>query len=364
MGSLGAHFLASAAAAPLPQQHAARAFLARTQAGRDQLREEARRRAVLRAGSDAEVLQCVLVFFVAAIFGLFTLASVMLCDQLSNVLADQTGIEGLQGAPGRACLERCRQLTVEQAARICWSFATVRLSDSLFRETQFDILEKMHQLPTSAICDLLWAYCVVRHRDPHFFKALLGLLTPSRVAGEPRCALLHPALLDIRSNLPDMDPEGLDRYLGYTHAEFRRSQLAAAPPEPALQSVAEALAAGGFRFETLADVDGYVADVVAHAPGEELGDGEDGTSHPPVAVLYHSSLRTLHSLTNEPLGQTMMRQRHLRWRGYGVVNLWSRAWDVLDAAGRVNFLKMRFKQAERQAAAPGGAGGQGRGRSE
>mmetsp|Transcript_119133 Transcript_119133/g.323208 ORF Transcript_119133/g.323208 Transcript_119133/m.323208 type:complete len:283 (-) Transcript_119133:41-889(-) len=99
MGSLGAHFLASAAAAPLPQQHAARAFLARTQAGRDQLREEARRRAVLRAGSDAEVLQCVLVFFVAAIFGLFT--CIMLCDQLSNVLADQTGIEGLQGAPGR-----------------------------------------------------------------------------------------------------------------------------------------------------------------------------------------------------------------------------------------------------------------------
>lgn len=99
MGSLGAHFLASANAAPFPQQHATRAFLARSQMDKEHLREEARRRAALRASSDAEVLQCVIVFFVAAIFGLFT--CIMLCDQLSNVLADQTGIEGLQGHQGK-----------------------------------------------------------------------------------------------------------------------------------------------------------------------------------------------------------------------------------------------------------------------
>lgn len=97
--SLGAHFVLSERNPAYTRSPSSRAFLAKTQEGRDQLHEEARRRAALRAHVDSEVLQCVIVFFVAVIFGLFT--TIMLCDQLSNVLADQTGIDRLQGDQAR-----------------------------------------------------------------------------------------------------------------------------------------------------------------------------------------------------------------------------------------------------------------------
>merc|ERR1711972_1107936 len=52
---------------------------------------------VRRAGqpNDEDAVCSALVFFVSIIFGLFT--CIMLCDQLSNIIYDTTGIEGLQG---------------------------------------------------------------------------------------------------------------------------------------------------------------------------------------------------------------------------------------------------------------------------
>lgn len=46
------------------------------------------------------VLMAIFIFVVAVVFGLFT--SVMLCDQISNISSDQTGIEALQNTPGKA----------------------------------------------------------------------------------------------------------------------------------------------------------------------------------------------------------------------------------------------------------------------
>jgi len=80
-----------------------RGFLSRHD-GPDALRREARRRMALRGSrnlaSEGEIVMCVLVFFVAMIFGLFT--AIMLCDQGSNILANTTGIDVLQGATAEA----------------------------------------------------------------------------------------------------------------------------------------------------------------------------------------------------------------------------------------------------------------------
>mmetsp|Transcript_78413 Transcript_78413/g.217771 ORF Transcript_78413/g.217771 Transcript_78413/m.217771 type:complete len:241 (+) Transcript_78413:118-840(+) len=186
---------------------------------------------------------------------------------------------------------------------------------------------------------------LARHYDPHFFKALLSTLNPSKIEGDPRCALLCPALMDLRVKLPDMDPVGLERYAGYARGVFRRQQLAAAAPEEERRHIAEAVAAAGMECQELADVDGYIVDVLVTAP-------ESNEGAKPVALLYHSPRRTLHLRTNEPLGQAMMRHRHLRNQGFGVVNVWDRSWDSLELDDRVDFLRARvagtLKQGSRE----------------
>eukprot|EP00440_Ansanella_granifera_P052490 gb/GFBE01056915.1/.p1 GENE.gb/GFBE01056915.1/~~gb/GFBE01056915.1/.p1 ORF type:complete len:743 (+),score=167.00 gb/GFBE01056915.1/:1-2229(+) len=240
----------------------------------------------------------------------------------------------------RACLDRCRQFPMEQLATLLWSFATIRLGPSFFKEAQFDVLEKINQLSIPAVCDVIWSYCAARHRDPHFFKALLSVLVPSRVAGNPRCALLYPALLELRVHFPEMDPEGIERYMGYALPDFHRMQLSAAAPEAAIHGLKEALDRMEVKYDVLVDIDGYVADVVVFADQEEYTK--------PVVILYHSAPRTLHFRTNEPLGQTMMKQRLLRSRGFGVVNLWNETWDTLTAEERANELVGKLQQAQKQ----------------
>lgn len=43
---------------------------------------------------DGKIVACILVFFVAIVFGLFT--TIMLCDQVSNIVSGQTGIDQLK----------------------------------------------------------------------------------------------------------------------------------------------------------------------------------------------------------------------------------------------------------------------------
>jgi hypothetical protein len=50
--------------------------------------------------SDSSIIACVLIFFVAIIFGLFT--CIMMCDQLTNITSNSTGIENLQGSGAKA----------------------------------------------------------------------------------------------------------------------------------------------------------------------------------------------------------------------------------------------------------------------
>mmetsp|Transcript_66578 Transcript_66578/g.206249 ORF Transcript_66578/g.206249 Transcript_66578/m.206249 type:complete len:327 (+) Transcript_66578:173-1153(+) len=93
LASLGGHFLSTIEDdTPRPK-----AFLA--PADRLAWRAEARRRALERSESVGDTLCCMLVFFVAIVFGLFT--CIMLCDQIANIVSNQTGIEGLQGAGGK-----------------------------------------------------------------------------------------------------------------------------------------------------------------------------------------------------------------------------------------------------------------------
>eukprot|EP00439_Symbiodinium_sp_Y106_P075392 s840_g14.t3 len=263
------------------------------------------------------------------------LVSVVLAYSLAHV-----GSPELFSVLQRACLEKCPQFPADQMSTLLWSFATVRLGPALAKEAQVDLLECLPQLTAPAVSDLLWAYCALRHRDPHFFKALLGVLSPSTVAGNARCAMLCPALLDIKTHFPEIDPEGLGRYLSYVQPNFRALQRRAAAPTQPVEEIRKALDALGMRGEAHAEVDGYVVDVLVPAAEACLAK--------PVAIQYHSAPRTLHLLTGDPLGQTMMKQRYLRACGFSVVNLLDSAWESLDEEERVLDLKTKIQQAQRQ----------------
>merc|ERR1712217_526152 len=127
---------------------------------------------------------------------------------------------------------------------------------------QIDILERLNQLSVHAVCDIIWSYCTVRHYDAHFFKTLLATLVPSRIAGDPRCALLCPAILDIQRHFPDMDPEGLDRYMSYATDVFHQQQLQSAPAASELKSVSKALDALCMEHELFVNDGGYVVDIL------------------------------------------------------------------------------------------------------
>eukprot|EP00439_Symbiodinium_sp_Y106_P075224 s840_g14.t2 len=259
------------------------------------------------------------------------LVSVVLAYSLAHV-----GSPELFSVLQRACLEKCPQFPADQMSTLLWSFATVRLGPALAKEAQVDLLECLPQLTAPAVSDLLWAYCALRHRDPHFFKALLGVLSPSTVAGNARCAMLCPALLDIKTHFPEIDPEGLGRYLSYVQPNFRALQRRAAAPTQPVEEIRKALDALGMRGEAHAEVDGYVVDVLVPAAEACLAK--------PVAIQYHSAPRTLHLLTGDPLGQTMMKQRYLRACGFSVVNLLDSAWESLDEEERVLDLKTKIQQ--------------------
>ncbi|OLQ02840.1 hypothetical protein AK812_SmicGene14270 [Symbiodinium microadriaticum] len=264
-------------------------------------------------------------------------------DLVSVVLAYSLGHVGspeLYSVLQRACLEKCPQFPADQMSTLLWSFATVRLGPALAKEAQVDLLECLPQLTAPAVSDLLWAYCALRHRDPHFFKALLGVLSPSTVAGNARCAMLCPALLDVKIHFPEIDPEGLGRYLSYVQPSFRALQQRAAAPTQPVEEIRKALDALGMRGEAHAEVDGYVVDVTISAA--------DACLLKPVAIQYHSAPRTLHLLTGDPLGQTMMKQRYLRACGFSVVNLLDSSWESLDEEERVLDLKAKIRQAQRQ----------------
>mmetsp|Transcript_116724 Transcript_116724/g.363478 ORF Transcript_116724/g.363478 Transcript_116724/m.363478 type:complete len:231 (-) Transcript_116724:20-712(-) len=94
LGSLGGKFMSAIQDdEPRPQ-----AFLA----ARDRstaLRQAARRQAEQRMEAVGDTLCCMMVFFIALVFGLFT--CIMFFDQMSNIVSNQTGIEGLQGYNGK-----------------------------------------------------------------------------------------------------------------------------------------------------------------------------------------------------------------------------------------------------------------------
>lgn len=235
--------------------------------------------------------------------------------------------------------ERCRQLAADQLTVLMWSYANVRLGPSFAREIQIDILDRLSQFTVSGICEILWAYCALRHRDQHFFKTLLSTLSPSSVAGNKRCALLCPALLEIRTYFPNMDPEALERYMSYVQHAFRWTQMRSAAPEETRQSLEICLRKIGLDIEQLAIVDGYAIDVLV-LPQKEL--------EKPVAIQFHSAPRTLHLRSGEPLGQTMMKQRYLRAKGFCVVNILDKSWEQMGFQEQVSDLAMKIQQAQKQ----------------
>merc|ERR1712039_937104 len=105
---LGARFL-SMPAAPHIGSHRRKAFLQRlsrspnqTQAleAKQQLRVYQEQMAANESEA-GQILGCIVIFFVALVFGLFT--AIMMCDQVSNIISNQSGIDALKGeAPQKA----------------------------------------------------------------------------------------------------------------------------------------------------------------------------------------------------------------------------------------------------------------------
>lgn len=201
----------------------------------------------------------------------------------------------------RASFDKSRELAPEELSALLVSYATLRVGSSFAGHVQIDILDRLAQFSAVHFSEILWAFCALRHRDAHFFATLLRLLTPGGVRTARGAVLLCPALLEIRTYFPSLDPEGLERYTSYVREPFCRSQMHSAAPEVARESLARSLSKAGMKkVEQLVDIDGYVVDVLVPSDGNELDK--------PVAVQYHSAPRTLHMATGEPLGQTMMKQ--------------------------------------------------------
>lgn len=200
----------------------------------------------------------------------------------------------------QATTEQCRQLAAEQLTVLMCSYANVRLGPSFAREAQIDVLDRLSQFTVSGICEILWVYCALRHRDQHFFKTLLSTLSPSSVAGNKRCARLCAALLEIQTYFPDMDPEGLQRYMSYVQPTFRLAQMRSAASEGARRSLGDCLSQAGLTHQQLVHIDGYIVDLLVPT--------DDGQVEKPVAIQFHSAPRTLHLRSGEPLGDTMMKQ--------------------------------------------------------
>ena len=134
-------------------------------------------------------------------------------------------------------------------------------------------------------------------------NTLLSTLSPSSVAGNKRCARLCAALLEIQTYFPDMDPEGLQRYMSYVQPTFRLAQMRSAASEGARRSLGDCLSQAGLTHQQLVHIDGYIVDLLVPT--------DDGQVEKPVAIQFHSAPRTLHLRSGEPLGDTMMKQ-HLR----------------------------------------------------
>ncbi|CAE7843736.1 unnamed protein product [Symbiodinium sp. KB8] len=259
-------------------------------------------------------------------------------DLVSVVLAYSLGHVGspeLYSVLQRACLEKCPQFPADQMSTLLWSFATVRLGPALAKEAQVDLLECLPQLTAPAVSDLLWAYCALRHRDPHFFKVrCCARHFWTRLAGGDK------VLKTFAFWVADEILLFAGRYLSYVQPSFRALQQRAAAPTQPVEEIRKALDALGMRGEAHAEVDGYVVDVTISAA--------DACLLKPVAIQYHSAPRTLHLLTGDPLGQTMMKQRYLRACGFSVVNLLDSSWESLDEEERVLDLKAKIRQAQRQ----------------
>lgn len=91
--SLGGHFLH---AIDMEQHRPPRAFLGTDDYNIEAVKADAARRAAQKMDAVWDTLCCMLIFFISVVFGLFTF--IMLCDQFSRVLSNQTGIEELQGS--------------------------------------------------------------------------------------------------------------------------------------------------------------------------------------------------------------------------------------------------------------------------
>eukprot|EP00397_Hematodinium_sp_SG-2012_P021039 GEMP01021712.1.p1 GENE.GEMP01021712.1~~GEMP01021712.1.p1 ORF type:complete len:520 (+),score=105.53 GEMP01021712.1:265-1824(+) len=123
-----------------------------------------------------------------------------------------------------------KEFPAEQLSSLLWSFATVRLNPKVFQHLQVRVLEVLHNFTAPAVCDVLWAFDVVRMMDEPFFDACMKLLRPS-VVHDSRCALLYPAML----NLPfmDKDPETMNRYRAYMRPYYWEWQRTAPGYRPA-----------------------------------------------------------------------------------------------------------------------------------
>jgi len=217
-----------------------------------------------------------------------------------------------------------KEFPAEQLSSLLWSFAVVRLNPKVFQHLQVRVLEVVHNFSAPALCDVLWSFDVVRMMDETFFETCMKLLYPSDLQ-DPRCAMLYPALI----NLPfvDKDPETMNRYRAYVRGYYWEWQISQAEPKDLCEAEIKEL---NRPYTAGADVDGYHVDFLLE---EES---------PKICILLHGP-KQLHHLTNQPLGETMMRHRYLTNAAkYKVINLWKTQWIEQTQEERMNYLTTKI----------------------
>ncbi|CAK9014333.1 Palmitoyltransferase ZDHHC3 (Acyltransferase ZDHHC3) (Zinc finger DHHC domain-containing protein 3) [Durusdinium trenchii] len=113
--SLGAYFADSAVSMPRRPRKPS-AFLAKKDpAAAAEWLEELKKYSETQVRSESDLLCCVLIFFVAIIFGLFT--CIMACDQVSNITSNTTGIDVMKGKDKEAVQRPWRESVQEVMGR-------------------------------------------------------------------------------------------------------------------------------------------------------------------------------------------------------------------------------------------------------
>ncbi|KAF8821567.1 hypothetical protein IE077_001863 [Cardiosporidium cionae] len=228
-----------------------------------------------------------------------------------------------------ACIQHTGKFSGEELAKIIYAFGYSRGGHKIFSVLQLDLLEHLHLLSLPALCDVCWSYAVAQFKDSQFWETLLSLIPPSKILGDDRCALLYPALMELKHLNSDSNHFNLlSRLKSNSKDAFWNLQLFDFP-ESFVEEISIALRHRSVPPSKLLpcyDYQGFLVDLWMII--EDI----------PYVILCHTSL-TLHKDLNKPLGGTMLKHRFLNREDIPIVHLPWHFWkECKTSQAKINLL--------------------------